>query len=54
MEDIIGKIIAEIEYDISDRRGLKQEWLQIDDDVKEEIRDAWRAIIERHIETITG
>lgn len=36
-EHIADAIIA----DISDRRGLGQEWVNIDDDVQEEIREEW-------------
>ena len=33
------KIVEAIETDISDRKGLRQEWENIDDDVLEEIRE---------------
>jgi len=32
--------------DISDRRGLRQEWEQIDGDIQDEIIEKWRKIIE--------
>ena len=32
--------------DISDRRGLKQEWGEIDGDVQDEIIDKWCKIID--------
>ena len=32
--------------DISDRRGLRQEWEQIDGDIQDEIIDGWIKIIE--------
>jgi hypothetical protein len=32
-------------FDISDRRGLKREWCQIDADVQQEIRATWEKII---------
>ena len=32
--------------DISDRRGLRQEWEQIDGDVQDEIIEKWLTIIE--------
>lgn len=41
----IRKIVKQIELDISDRKGLRQEWANIDEDVKEEIRDEWFNII---------
>ena len=31
--------------DLSDRRGLAQEWDQIDDEIKDEIFDEWSRII---------
>lgn len=42
---IARDIVAAIEYDLSDRRGLRREWEQIDDDVKREIRRTWAKII---------
>ena len=32
--------------DLTDRRGLRQEWEGIDEDIQNEIRETWRAIIE--------
>lgn len=43
--DAIDKLIAALEADISDRRGLKWEWNKIDADVKKEIREEWRKLI---------
>lgn len=43
---IIGKIYDLIN-DISDRRGLRQEWEQIDGDIQDEIIDKWLDIIKR-------
>jgi len=37
----VDKIIA----DLSDRRGLRQEWDQIDEQVRDEIKTAWRDIL---------
>lgn len=39
------QVVAAIELDITDRRGLRQEWDQIDDSTKNEIREAWAKII---------
>lgn len=36
-ERLADAIIA----DISDRRGLGHEWVNIDDDIQEEIREEW-------------
>lgn len=33
--------------DLSDRRGLRQEWEQIDDDIRKEIRATWEGIFEQ-------
>lgn len=38
--------IFELISDISDRRGLKQEWEQIDGDIQDEIIEKWFNIIE--------
>jgi len=43
------KIIFDIVYDLSDRRGLKQEWDNIDDDVKEEIIQKWINIVKKYL-----
>jgi len=34
-------IALSIEKDISDRRGLRQEWEQIDEEIQDEIRARW-------------
>lgn len=39
-------IMYDLISDISDRRGLKREWNQIDGDIQDEIIDEWLAIIE--------
>ncbi len=41
----VRRIIEAIEKDILGREGLRQEWVQIDDDQKEEIFEAWEEII---------
>ena len=43
------KILFEIVADFTDRRGLRQEWEQIDEDIQEEILAGWLNIIEREI-----
>ncbi len=47
--DIAEKIVAGIERDFTDRRGLRQEWEQIDDDIQAEIREAWANIVRQII-----
>ena len=44
-EQIAKDIIKRIGEDISDRRGLKQEWRSIDKEVRAEIETAWKSII---------
>ena len=34
-------------YDLSDRRGIKHAWDQIDDDIQEEIKGVWRNAIQQ-------
>jgi hypothetical protein len=42
----VGKRIVErLDIDISDRRGLKHEWMSIDEDIKEQLKDEWIQII---------
>lgn len=44
-----GKVkntVFKIIYDMSDRRGLKQEWEQIDEDIQCEIIQQWIDIVE--------
>ncbi len=41
------RIAGAIELDISDRRGLRQEWEQIDPDTQDDIRDEWAKIISK-------
>lgn len=47
---ISKKILFEILADFTDRRGLRQEWEQIDDDVQDEILSAWLKIIQNNLE----
>jgi hypothetical protein len=42
----LGKVF-DIITDLSDRRGLRQEWEQIDGDIQDEIIDIWVKIIEK-------
>ncbi len=39
--------VAKIVADLTNRRGLRQQWDSIDKDLKEEILEAWRLIVER-------
>lgn len=42
-------ILFEIVADFTDRRGLRQEWEQIDEDVQEEILETWLKIIKSNL-----
>lgn len=39
-------IVDEIIADLTDRRGLRQEWEEIDPAIREEIRQTWIGIVE--------
>lgn len=45
------KIVDAILEDLTDRRGLRQEWEQIDDDIKDEIRETWIAAVRELLKT---
>ena len=41
----VKRTVKRIIADLTDRRGLRQEWEQIDADVQKEITKAWQTII---------
>ncbi len=43
---VLGKVF-DIIADLSDRRGLRQEWEEIDGDIQDEIIDKWIGILEK-------
>jgi hypothetical protein len=43
------QIVSDILNDFTDRRGLRQEWDNIEDDIKEEIICAWIEIVDRNL-----
>jgi hypothetical protein len=43
------KIVAAIEEDLSDRRGIGQEWQSIEPELQRYIRDGWAKIVERKL-----
>jgi hypothetical protein len=51
--DYAQRIIERIEWDLSDRRGLKQEWRQIDPDTQDEVRDEWARLVRKEIVIVT-
>jgi hypothetical protein len=49
MDKKIVHAVDAIILDLSDRRGLKQEWDQIDDDIQQEIKETWAGLINREL-----
>ena len=49
MNETAEIIVKNIVKDLSDRRGLRHEWDNIDDDVKAEIIERWESIAEQAI-----
>ena len=41
----IDLAVDAIIYDLSDRRGIKNEWYNIDKDIQEQIKIVWKEII---------
>lgn len=48
------RVALAVERDLRGRRGLRQEWEQIDEDMQDEIRDEWAAIVDRVLATSRG
>ena len=46
-EDKYENAVNAIIDDLSDRRGLRHEWDNIDEDIQDEIRETWRGLIEK-------
>lgn len=44
IEVVSQYIVDEIVYDMRDRRGLRQEWDNIDSGIQEEIKEGWKYI----------
>jgi hypothetical protein len=54
-EVICAKIaVRGIIKDLNDRRGLRQEWEQIDEEVQGEIQDVWVAYVLEAIQNMQG
>ena len=47
--DKAQEIVDLLEEDLTDRRGLRQEFEQIDLDVQDDIRDTWAEIIRKKL-----
>ena len=54
MKTIIQSIVDDFVADFTDRRGLRQEWEQIDPDIQEEIKAEWCSIVKRHLTAVEG
>ena len=48
--DKAQKIVQLIEDDLTDRRGLRQEFDAVDRDTQDEIRDTWAEIIRKELQ----
>lgn len=48
-EETIKNIIDEIIEDIQDRKGLDNEWENIDKNIQEEIKEEWFKIINKKL-----
>jgi hypothetical protein len=44
LEYVANRIVASIQADFTDRRGLRQQWESIDDEIQNEIIDTWVAL----------
>lgn len=43
--DLAQRVVAAVEQDLSDRRGLKREWERTDPDTLDEVRDRWAELV---------
>jgi hypothetical protein len=43
------RIVSRIVADLTDRRGLRQEWESIDADIQEAIMETWQDIAEQEL-----
>lgn len=48
------KIVKAILADMTDRRGLRQEWEQIDEDIQAEIKTTWTELVEKELSKKEG
>lgn len=53
-EDCAAQIVQEILDDLRNRRGLRQEWDQIDSDIQSEIHQRWMKIVTDHLRVCQG
>ncbi len=48
-KDKAEQIVKAIKKDFTSRRGLRQEWEQIDQEIQEEITATWIAIVSKEL-----
>ncbi len=48
-EETIKNIVNDIIEDICDRKGLGNEWENIDEDIQEEIKEKWFKIVDKNL-----
>jgi len=46
-KELAEQIVAKLKADFTDRRGFRQEWDQVDTDVREEMNATWMSIVEK-------
>lgn len=49
VNDPAVQIVRDIIHDLRDRRGLRQEWDEIDNEVHQEIEVEWASIVRKHL-----
>ena len=49
-EGLSSAVVQTILDDLTDRRGLRHEWDNIDDDIQKEIIDKWTALVKELVE----
>lgn len=49
-KDKAEQIVNAIKKDLTSRRGLRQEWEQIDPEIQEEITAEWVAIVRKELD----
>ncbi len=48
--DIADIIVEDIEFELTDRRGIGDEFEGCDVEIQQEMRNAWSAIVRKHLE----
>lgn len=50
--DLAKKVVAAIEDDLRDRRGLRQAFEEIDRETQREIRKTWAGLVDKLLEAV--